>query len=790
MREKCKWLHWPMVGLLAASLALSGCSGDDGSMGLPGLEGQPGEPGEPGAPGQPGAPGAPGGVKSIDVFGAHERSGRVSWNVTDVEATATGAVINVNIKVDGQNRNDFDTIAQVASYIRGTNHDGYGYSAGGEGVELESRGNGNYTVTVNAPEGWGWETGTETTWRVRLDNPSGNEAIIVANATEDGNFVRNLVSDQACINCHGDNIFTNALGQPSARKDNGNPQTRREHIRSYGVGTCITCHSHQTRNNLTRYAHGIHNSSSGHLTGNNAGNITIKNNWNYSVRYPAYMGDCSACHDSQERLDAVLATPVSYELCMSCHGGSFGSDNNDPWAGFSADLPEFHLTMTAATDCTSCHNGGAAGATTGDYHSGYTNRGLAQKIAHDFFQVEIDGIERVGSTSSYEITWSVVNPQTDSAYDVCGTTPVSGLGDVTFAPVVRLAYFEPGGDDITNRGFDHANGNTGQPAGTKSLGGANSVCVDGVVTSTFTLDAQIDPEISRVLALLKPQATASDAGPLQSNGRVRIAAVSYAFDIEDGANSPRRQLVDSNKCLSCHGARLYNHGAAGGRYDNIDSCIACHNPSATDIGRRAILFDGIDASTAYDGKDAESFSFAYNMHAIHGAGATDAFYVIYRNNGIYGYGGKNTEPRNWPRDEDGNIRTYVPSGTPPFGRGPDSSAQPAHYLKQVDYPRPLMDCTACHIDGAFDLPDQTMATAISINVPAPATGNAVQEQDEAILMGPAAAACMSCHTSNDRFVRAALLDHAFRNGFKPDEFDNGKADILDLQVVETCIVCH
>jgi OmcA/MtrC family decaheme c-type cytochrome len=661
------------------------------------------------------------------------------------------------------------------------------------------------------------------------------------------------VSDQSCLNCHGDNIFVDASGgfMSNAVDANGNQLAmgnRIYHFSSYGVESCVMCHGNVVGahggDRLMIYAHGIHNSNN--FNGNYGSTAEVKSGWNFSVRYPTFMADCAACHNSEADLNTILDAPVTYNNCISCHGGvirgetvTSDAQKAQAWRGFSSSLPAGHLEFTGATNCAACHSDdgyvssanhstislnencavchfqglppaysteahgsftqtltcgachaapeGGIGQTVADFHSGYTDRGLAQKIADDYFFIAIDGVEPTETAGQYEIIWSAINPATGSAYDVCEpTTPVDGLGNVTFAPIVRLAYFEPNGDDITNPIGNVA----GQPDNTIALK-PNTICEAGVAVSTFSIAGELDPEITRVLALLKPQATvsATPALTLQGSGLVRIPAASYAFDREDGAFSPRRAIVDSNKCIDCHGSNLYNHSATGGRYDNVDSCIACHNSGATDqYVRNSLRYNGgpITPATSFDGKDAETFSLAYNMHAIHSAGATDAFYIVYRGRGLYGYGGLNTKPQNWPLDADGNARPYL-SNTASYNlvtNAAGTSKVPG-YLKKVNYPRPIADCTACHFEGTYDVPNQSKMVAVSLD-----SGTDLADQNDDLLVGPASAACMSCHNSNDPFVQKALYTHADLNGFAPQEFPNGKQDVLDFVKVETCVICH
>ena len=50
------------------------------------------------------------------------------------------------------------------------------------------------------------------------------------------------------------------------------------------------------------------------------------------------------------------------------------------------------------------------------------------------------------------------------------------------------------------------------------------------------------------------------------------------------------------------------------------------------------------------------------------------------------------------------------------------------------------------------------------------------------VMGPAAAACMTCHQSGDTGTQNALRAHAYQNGWVPQVFTNGRQSIIDAVV--------
>jgi OmcA/MtrC family decaheme c-type cytochrome len=241
----------------------------------------------------------------------------------------------------------------------------------------------------------------------------------------------------------------------------------------------------------------------------------------------------------------------------------------------------------------------------------------------------------------------------------------------------------------------------------------------------------------------------------------------------------RRDIVDTAKCLNCHEGTLYQHG--GDRVDNTKLCVICHNPASNEKNNRVNI--GVDKSEAYDGKDGQTYDFRTMIHSIHSAGVTGVPVVYYRSFGQYAWGNEDTVIPNWPTDADGDLISGVSATI--HGSSPETAR--TFNFHAVTYPRLLNDCEACHVSGSYNVPDQAKAVAVTDD-DAGASPWDVQTDD--VLKGASAASCMSCHKSTDKFTQAALSAHAAQNGWTPAVFTNGRADILDGQAVETCVVCH
>jgi OmcA/MtrC family decaheme c-type cytochrome len=683
--------------------------------------------------------------------------------------------------------------------------------------------NGSYTVRI---PGMATTVGsTPTTFMVRLNTgTTAPQATVVAHLNSKP---KSTVSDQACINCHGDNVFHAGIHHSA------NPQ---------GAGACVVCHtradSSETRlgtaTNLTTgvvgtapgtrlmgYVHGIHNSHNmpDHVYSRNGSTSASSQ---FSIGFPSYMQNCSTCHDTQENLDLVLSKPVSYQTCISCHDG---------WDGFSfssvtaAPYKDTHATFTAATNCASCHDGGMAPAKVEGYHGkrqAYTPRngllydGKDQSIeAGKRVAMTIDSITRDDSDPAAKklvVTWSATLDGT--AVDPCNTDvaagPVfmdvnaanSGTGLSTSNMTFLQAYAQ--GNDWVSAGIGTAPGQpitsptlrtvsftptSGSTAGVEQP--ANTVCADNVATSI--VPAATTTATKGVLGLQgKPQVTFTSTTrtgtPYTRIIQVRSPSPTREFVTATGAEpaaaDKRRAIADSAKCLTCHQGSMYQHG--GNRVDSVDLCVICHNPAANEKNVRVGLF--VDADEAYDGQPGQTYDLRYMLHAIHSAGKTNAPLVYYRSNGIYAFGSEAAianlaATKNWPGA--GSKQIYgsqtSASDTTPVTR--------THNEIVVHYPRALNDCAACHVSdaGSVALPSTSKAVAVTTYDAGAAPWS---NQLDDVLMSPATASCMSCHQSGDIATQGALRAHAFQNSWTPAVFTGGRADILGGAASESCLLCH
>jgi OmcA/MtrC family decaheme c-type cytochrome len=907
----------------AAMLALSGCSGEDGEPGAPGADGKDGtsctvasngdgtttitctdgttatiEDGKDGTNGADGqscllssnADGTstltcPDG-STIVLPGVTVAAGKVV--VSDPVATVDGAdvVVTANVTLNGVASNVFTNKLDSYRYAGATSATAIRTSIAATGYSVVAS-NGVYTLRV--PGAAALVGTTPTTFMFRL-----NAGELVPAATIVAHLngkPKSTVSDQACYNCHGLNVFW-AEGE----HHDANPQ---------GAGACVVCHtranSSETRlgtastvssttgaitatgtapgTRLMGYVHGIHNSHNmpaGNVTaasidpdGSNGplpavtGPFTVakpegvyarngslnfvdgsyptapvaKLASTFSIGFPSYMNNCSTCHDTQENLDLVLAKPVTYQTCISCHDGwnGFGVANTGtPEAPVYAFGGVNHNSFGPATNCAACHDGGLAPATVGDFHGkrqAYTERngllydGKDQSIVQGKrIAMTVDSVSYDASTpANLVVTWSAtldgnpVNPcNTDVAagpifMDVNAANSATGLSTSNLSFLQAYAQ----GNDWVSADIGTSPGQPVtsptlrtadfQPA-TGALQPANTTCASNVATSTFP--AVTTTATKGVLGLQgKPQvtftSTTSAGAPYTRVIQVRSPSPTREFVVGTGAEpagtDKRRAIADTAKCLTCHQGSLYQHG--GNRVDSVNLCVICHNPASNEKNVRVNM--GVDTAEAYDGKPGQTYDLRYMLHAVHSAGTTNAPYIVYRTNGIYAFGSEAAIAAlpNWPgagcfdvygsteSATSGAASTGTQCGTPAPAAGPGIPAKKTHNEIVVHYPRALNDCSACHVndDGTVALPSTSQAVAVTTyDAGASPWGNQLDD----VLMSPATASCMSCHQSGDVATQAGLRAHAFQNSWTPTVFTGGRADILGGGASESCLICH
>ncbi|MBI4892575.1 MAG: hypothetical protein HY821_18265 [Acidobacteria bacterium] len=275
------------------------------------------------------------------------------------------------------------------------------------------------------------------------------------------------------------------------------------------------------------------------------------------------------------------------------------------------------------------------------------------------------------------------------------------------------------------------------PTAAKPCGAAGSppFCPTGRFWMITTLPAQVSG-VGRLLIEGHPsEQTGFDAlnQPVYASVPVKTLARDFAIDTA----TPRRQIVEFNKCKQCHDDRQHGntivprlslHGA--NRNEEPAACVVCHNPNQTDAAYRA---SGAE----------QSVDFKRMVHSIHAGGF-----------------------RKTPFSVVGFRGTVVD-------------------FSQVRFPSELRNCTKCHIDdgrkGTFELRQVTkLGSTINTGSVINNTTSSTVDRDPSndLRISPIAATCSGCHDS------AEVRSHMISKGASFGAYQSV------LEGKEQCVTCH
>lgn len=778
------------TGLFSAAL-LVGC-GDDG------------DDGKDGAPGKDGKDAPVSTVESCNTCHGEGRSASVDGihggvakfgdlKVSNIAGNVVGTDLQIsfNVKVNGANKASYYNEIASAYRMDGTNR--YQYDV--KTLTLSGGASGNYTLLIP-----GAATNPDARYMIAIRNtadnalpsasrPAGYRALVLLD------YPKSPVTDvlgadsTSCEDCHGS--YGNGF-------HNGYP--------AYGGKTCVVCHD--ATNNVSStgvvtatnypYApgmiHGIHRSGS-----MPSGKFTLQNrdksrSWEYSIKFPSYMQNCSICHQAGTALTAANSKPVDYNFCMTCH---------ENWDGFGANLPAGHRGFTAADNCNACHGAAASLATVGKIHSKSYERMYTERygLVYDGIDLSVsEGAKTVMTINEVKkvdnnlvIKWGATfngvatdpcfaGPATSSKPAFAGMRTVVDH-DTNQTLMHNFSFLKSFfvGDDVVNG----ANGNASpgqpnnvavvfpnQPAST--AGGTvptpNTTCTATEATTTIPLNAA-----EQALAATSEKLRVGLQGkPVLKHDTINkwfyLRAKSPVYDLDlktnakaatyrRGSTNQYNSVTETDKCLKCHVGSLYQHG--GNRVDNVELCIMCHNEASSEQNVRFDTYGIKDASKTYDGKIGQTYGLKTMLHRVHASGSPyvgNKPFVIYRGMGIYGFALNEAVLINWPG---AGLDKPVANSNPP--------KKNTHNFATAHYPRPLNDCFACHASNFSRIPDATKAVATTIDAGVAPWDNQLDDK----LQGPAAAACTSCHVSS------SAATHAAQFGWQPTTFEKGRQTLID-----------
>ncbi len=735
----------------------TGPQGDKGDPGAPGADGAQGEQGIPGQPGQPGGPGEPGdpGPSAAWTFNVKADIPETLVGTIDDIQIGTTSVVEFTVK-DAVGRGAVGLLAGNSGNVRFALAKLIPESAAGDPSQwvsyinrkvtegavsvtqataertgaLVDHGDGTYTYTFAADLTAAKDPVTSAAipyvaqYTHRLVFQISGGGLPPLNVTHDfvpgGGEVtttRAIVQTDNCNGCHGELTA---------------------HGSRYELDYCVVCHNPGTTDaatgNSVNMASMVHKIHMGH---NLPGAPFVIGDHDYSeTTYPQSILNCRKCHDG-----SLEATPQgdnwkdvpNLVACGSCHTettfGTGATHSGGPQANNSL--------------CVSCHTSDKIEA----YH--LTNEAT-----------EHNPLLPAGlSTFSYEIISAsldagnkptvVFKVLRDGVPMDIQTLPA----DISSGPSFLLAYAGAQGDILAPAEYNNLGRAAGQPA---SVSLANlRAGTAGSLTASATAGAW-----SAFINTAFPAGSTLRAIGLQGAFNQKVEGVdvprrvvSVTFPV--GSDEPRRDVVNSDKCSSCH-ERLELHG--GSRVGNIDICVMCHNPSLSTSGRGADPANLALASSDADdyGPDPLLFPessnhFKFMIHGIHASAFRTTPYEFVRDrgtSGVYYY--------NW---------------------------------SEVTFPGQLAKCQTCHDEGTYELPlaDDLLPTTLRTSSgpgedrPAIAAARASVPNATDLIASPVSAACYPCH---DSWMSVA---HMEQNG-GAIEWERGVWE--SEKPVETCTICH
>ncbi len=341
------------------------------------------------------------------------------------------------------------------------------------------------------------------------------------------------------------------------------------------------------------------------------------------------------------------------------------------------------------------------------------------------FQANILSVTNSQPGQLPRITFSVTNPSNNNALYNIKTDPA-----FTSPSVSRLTV-DLGWDtvDIHNTGSGSENAATpaaGQPISINALSGsfANG---DGTFTVVSTIPIPATATGTGV-AVLEVRAAGQDVTGAYSI-QVPVKTAYLDFVITGTSVVPRRQIVDRNRCNTCHTV-LTVHGNM--RTDELHACVVCHNPNATDIPYRQ-----------YGDGPETPINFEYLVHSIHrGSRRYTPFQVIGFGHSINDFSG---------------VTLQNP---------------------------PVRNCEACHIPGTYLLPLSPNVQGMTVDTRSVLTATQkTVDNDPAnnLRITPTASVCSACH--GDPTTHSHMLQYGAA-------FDVLQQSISSGAVTEQCATCH
>lgn len=401
------------------------------------------------------------------------------------------------------------------------------------------------------------------------------------------------------------------------------------------------------------------------------------------VHFPRPLSDCTSCHVDAPTAD-YHTSKASTPACATCH-----DDVNPSLEETAAGPPgtnHFQERGFADGQCAACHEAQMQEEFDLSVPGSHVIRERSSQLAG--LNISIDGVtDHLAGASpliSFRISDNAGTPLTD----------LSGLN--------RLAFVLAGPNEDFSR----------YTVAVAVGGGAGGILTGPDANGRFQyrLPAPLPADASGTWSL-----SAEARRSVMVGGRsINEAAVNpvITFSVDDSAAIVRREVVDNQRCVTCHGEFSKGVSIHGNLRNQVEMCVLCHNANESDYARRSR-----DPEAVAAGDLNETIDFKVMIHKIHtGEHLAQHPYILY-------------------------------------GFGPAPANFSVHDYSHVLYPGDLRHCQACHLPGTYTIPPFPGSGVLGSQITAIDPVDA-SEVDLGRL-GPVTSACTSCHDSDASQAHAA-----------------------------------
>ena len=523
---------------------------------------------------------------------------------------------------------------------------------------------------------------------------------------------------------------------------------------------CVMCHNPGTTDSssgnvltLSTMVHSIH---AGKLLANSTLQGTaqpyVVGSTDYSnVGFPQDLRNCSVCHSASNPLTPQgdnWKTLPAQETCLSCHSSNAGStwdSQHKVYAplfggttGNSKSLPD--------SACSTCHVDGAALST--------TNVHWSQVVSDSaLYQMNIlsatlnDTVNHQGR--SVTVTYNLSNPQNGNAlYNLSGAQfaklqLVLGYQNVVGQSAASTEYssFNTGGSSAAVYANSGSNNGANQYSVSIPLPNDSATAVARGSARVVSIGQVVEPAVSVSQGAQRP--------PLGNGATVNVPVQQASLEFAlSGTLQPRRVVVSTTQCNTCHGAlgtasgsNTLPNGVHNGAASSVESCAVCHDANSTNS----------TAMSAYGGFS-ESYQFKRMIHGIHGGAARSASF---------------------------NYTAPTPANA--------FSGASTNYSTAVQWPgvKNAMNCNACHVNNSYQSDRSTLGAVVS-------KPNGGTDPNQWLVISPKAASCSACHDGGTLTDGTPVAQHMAGNGgfFSPVPAYAASQGALASTPVESCDQCH